>query len=260
MRFLLTQWMRRALALVVMTGALSSIAGEAGGTDRMVINHVAGRITLRQSMKSRMELPKAGRELAGGEILMSGDKSRLELKVGEKGLWRVGRRAVFVPGVNASRLMAGTAVVRVPVEAGWRVQSTRGAARLGPGLWMVQAVDNDGLKIVCLDGPTWVEALGEQPEEKVYVRLKLRPGELLFLQPDGKDFGQIVTIYLEELLLTSSLVQGFPEPLPELRRLMNLGLAQREQLKGVTGAIVAGARDEKGFEIALPKPKAAPAK
>jgi hypothetical protein len=246
--------------VAVMVAALPAIAGEAGGADRLVIHHVAGRITLRQTMKSPLELPKAGRELAGGEILMSGDKSRLELNVGEQGLWRVGRRAVLVPGVTGGRLMAGTAVVRVPINAGWRVQSTRGAARLGPGLWMLQAVDNEGLKIVCLDGPSWVEALGEDPQDNVYVRLKLRPGELLFMQPDGKEFGQIVTIYLEELLVTSGLVNGFPEPLPEHRRLMNLGLAQREQLKGVTSAVVAGARDVQGFEIALPKPKASPAK
>jgi hypothetical protein len=154
--------------------------------------------------------------------------------------------------------MAGTALARVPDEAGWRVESARGAVRLGKGLWMLQAVDNEGLKVVCLDGPATVEALGDDNAavaDEARVRLKLRPGELVFLRPGGREFGALVTIYLEELLITSRLVNAFPEPLPELRRLQNLGIAQREHLKGVTNALVAGARDEKGFEIAVPKGK-----
>lgn len=175
-------------------------------------------------------------------------------------MWRVGRRALLSPEADGGRLMAGTALVRVPDPAGWRVVSTRGAARLGKGLWMLQATDNDGLKIVCLDGPAPVEALGETHDGAVLDRLVLKPGELVFLRPDGREFGPIVTIFLQELLLTSRLVSGFPRPLEESRRLANLGIAQRERLKGVSNALVAGAREESGFDIAVPKPKAAPKK
>ncbi len=226
------------------------------------LTFVEGRVMLRPVDRSRVELPKIGRELADGEVLITADQSRLQLQVGKMGLWRVGRRAVFSPRRDGGRLTAGTALVRVPSDLGWVVESSRGAARLGRGLWLLQAVDNEGLKLVCLDGPTTVEALGEGAgavpagsDAGQLVRLKLRPGELVFLRPGGKDFGPIVTVYLEELLATSRLVNAFPEPLAELRRLHNLGIAQREQLKGVTNALVAGARDEKGFEIAVPKAK-----
>jgi hypothetical protein len=37
--------------------------------------------------------------------------------------------------------------------------------------------------------------------------------------------------------------------------LVNLGIAQSEQLKGVTGALVAGARGEGGFDVVLPRSK-----
>lgn len=235
----------------------SAFAGDDAGTER-ILTHLEGRVMLRSAERTRVEFPKAGRVLVDGEILITGDQSRLEVRVGEAGLWRVGRRAVFVPQAEGGRLMAGTALVRVPSEAGWRVESARGAALLGKGLWMLQAVDNEGLKLVCLDGPASVEALGATPfsasgGDTRPVRLKLRPGELVFLRPGGTDFGPIVTVYLEELLATSRLVNAFPEPLAELRRLQNLGIAQREQLKGVTNALVAGARDENGFEIAVPK-------
>lgn len=216
-----------------------------------VLTHVHGRVMLRSAERGRVELPKDGRALAAGDALITGEQSRLEVRVGEDGLWRVGRRAVALPLADGGRLMAGTALVRVPVEAGWRIESARGAARLGQGLWMLQAVDNEGLKLVCLDGPAWAETEGGAAP----TRLKLKPGELVFLRPGGAEFGPIVTIFLEELLLTSGLVNAFPAPLPEMRRLRNLGVAQREQLKGVTNALVAGARDEKGFEIAVPKQK-----
>lgn len=220
---------------------------------------------LRTPDKPRVELPKAGRTLAAGEVLITGDQSRLELRLGESGLWRVGRRAVFRPHPEGGRLMAGTALVRVPAEPGWRIESSRGAVLLGRGLWMLQAVDNEGLKIICLDGPSRAEALGETaspaPDAPAAAHMKLRPGELVFLRPGGREFGPIVTVYLEELLMTSRLVNAFPEPLAEARRLLNQGVIQREQLKGVTGALVAGARDEKGFEISVPKKRAdAPAK
>lgn len=258
--------MRRARAWLLMSGWLvaaicptaPAFAGD-GVPTTGVLTYIEGRVMLRSVERPRMELPKPGRVLTEGEVLITGDQSRLEVQVGETGLWRVGRRAVFVPQAKGGRLTAGTALVRVPSEAGWRVESARGAALLGKGLWMLQAVDNEGLKLVCLDGPASVDALGEGPAsasgEASPARLKLRPGELVFLRPGGQEFGPIVTVYLEELLATSRLVNAYPEPLKELRRLRNLGIAQREQLKGVTNALVAGARDEKGFEIAVPKAK-----
>lgn len=219
-----------------------------------VVGYVEGRVMLRAPGRAAVEFPSAGRVLAPGEALITGDQACVELRVGEAGLWRVGRRAVVLPGAEGGRLMAGAALVRVPVDAGWRVESERGAVRLGKGLWMVQAVDNEGLKLMCLDGPAQVEAMGEGAT----ARFRLKPGELVFLRPGGREFGPVVTIYLEEVLATSRLVNGFPEPLAEAGRLRSLGVVQREQLKGVTNALVAGARDDQSFEIAVPR--AAPAK
>lgn len=224
-----------------------------------VLTFSEGRVMLRPAEQHRVEFPKTGRELAEGEALITGDQARLEVKTEAGGLWRLGRRAVFVVKADGGSLLAGTALVRVPSEAGWRVEGARGAVLLGKGLWMVQAVDNEGLKLMCLDGPAWAEAGGDDTSSGKLntppVRVGLRPGELVFLRPGGVEFGPIVTIYLEELLATSRLVNAFPERLPEARRLLNLGLAQRERLKGVSNALVGGARDEKGFEIAVPKQK-----
>lgn len=220
------------------------------------LTHVEGRVMLRSAERARVEFPKNGRELTELDALITGEQARFEVKVGEAGLWRVGRRAVFHARTDGGTLSAGTALVRVPTDAGWRVDAARGAVLLGKGLWMLQAVENEGLKVICLDGPAHAEALATAGSEKTnttLTRVELRPGELVFLRPGDAGFGPIVTIYLEELLGTSRLVNAFPEPLAETPRLRNLGFAQRERLKGVSNALVGEARDETGFEIAVPK-------
>ncbi len=251
--------MSRGSGMTLLMVLVLTVLQASESSSGITVTHVDGRVMLRSAESPRMEFPRIGRTLVEGGVLITGNQARLELRVGEEGMWRVGRRAVFVPRVDGGSLTAGTALVRVPTEAGWRVESARGAVRLGKGLWIIQAVDNEGLKLVCLDGPAEVDALGgsgaSDSDDASTVRIKLRPGELVFLRPGGKAFGPIMTIYLEELLATSRLVNAFPEPLTELRRLRNLGIAQREQLKGVTNALVAGAPDEKGFEIAVPKEK-----
>ena len=246
------------------------------------LGHLAGRVMLRTPNPkggARLEFPKTGRRVVDGEVLITGDQSLFELRVGEAGWWRVGRRAVVAPQVGGGgRLTAGTALVRVPKGTSWRIDAARGSARLAAGLWLLQAVDNEGLKIVCLDGPAELFALGEPVAPEVdhsnspaatgalgvtpapLDYLKLQPGQLVFLRPGGAAFGPIVIIYLEELVATSRLINGFPEPLAELRRLQVLGVVQRQQLKGVTNALVAGARDDQGFEIAVPKAPTTPAK
>jgi len=238
--------------------AILALAARAGEVASPVVGYVEGRVMVRAPGQSLVGFPSTGQTLVPGGALITGDQACIELRVGESGLWRVGRRAVVMPRADGGRLMAGAALVRVPGGAGWRIESARGAVRLGQGLWMLQAVDNEGLKLVCLDGPAQVEALGDGTAAK----LTLRPGELVFLRPGGAGFGPVVVIYLEELLATSRLVNGFPEPLPEMRRLRNLGVVQREQLKSVTNALVAGARSDDAFEVAVPRaaPASEPAK
>jgi hypothetical protein len=171
--------------VVVLLGVLS---GGLHGQDAsaVTLTHVEGRVMVRRAAGAGMEFPNIGRVFAADEVVITGDQARVELRVGDKGLWRVGRRAVFLPNATGGRLTAGAALVRVPAEAGWRVESGRGAVLLGKGLWMLQAVDNEGLKLVCLDGPASVDALGEgglsASDGDVRVRLNLRPGELTFLR------------------------------------------------------------------------------
>jgi hypothetical protein len=222
------------------------------------LGHVEGRVLMRVPETKKLEPVAAGRELAWGDTLVTGDATRFEVRPKEGGgLWRVGRRALFSLKDGGARLLAGTALVQVPAKAVWRVESARSVVALPEGTWIVQAVDNRGLKVVCLDGDAPVQAWGlpTEPVEKAVAETALRPGELVFLQPGGKEFSPRVVIYLEETLATSRLIGGFPEPVPGMRRLVNQATAQRERLKAVSTAVVVGASKAGGFQIAVPTPE-----
>lgn len=222
------------------------------------ISDLAGRISLRPEAGeagAKVRFAKKGEQMLPGETVTTGQKSRLELLGGGEARWRLGGRTAFALREQGARLLAGTALVMVPEKETWTVETFGSEARLGGGMWILHAVENQGLKVICLDGPARVET----DVGATAVGVKMKPGELIFLRPGGKGFGPLVTIYLEELLATSRLVRGFKEPLPNVTRLVNLGIAQREQLKGVTGALVAGARGEGGFDVLMPPQPKEPA-
>ena len=121
---------------------------------------------------------------------------------------------------------------------------------LGEGVWLLTAVENEGLKVVALDGGE-VETPGAVAEVKGGAprRLRLRAGEVVFVQPDRKGFGPVVTIFLGELLVSSRLLNAFKEPLPQMARLFQQAEAQRERLRLVSNVHVGGAKDAEGFQL-----------
>jgi len=253
------QGIQRGLKLgVVLVFFLSGFAACAAEGPTLVFT--SGQVLLREAGGTKIKFAKKDMIIAEGATVITGENAQAEVRTAG-GLWRLGRRAVFSPGATGGgRLLAGTVLALVPSGQTWRVESSRGLVALGEGTWILQAVDNEGLKLICLDGPATAVALGEMkaPASDPLRKIKLRPGELVFLLTQGKVFGPEVTNFHQELLATSRLVAGFPEDLPDAVRLKNLGIAQSEQLKGVSNALVAGAKDEKGFQVVVPK--AAPAK
>gem|GEM_PF-2229088 len=244
---------RLALGLATVSAGLPAVAEESAGSG-LTAGEVAGAVMLRGEGVGGLARVRAGMRLPDGNVaVVTSTGARVELLAEDGGRWRIGSLALWMPMPTGGRLLAGTALVEVPPGGGRAVDSTTGRVVLGEGLWMVQAVENEGLKLICLDGPAevvaggGVEPAGDKPE-----RRRLRPGELIFLRPGGREFGPVVTVFLQELLATSRLVNGFAEPLPQARRLQNLALAQSERLKGVTNAFVGGARDEDGFQLVVP--------
>lgn len=227
-----------------------------------LIADTAGRVMLRPAEAGGgMRFAKVGAEFSPGDTITTGERSRFELLGAKDARWRLGGRTAFLLRKEGARLLAGTALAVVPDGETWTVDTFGSRARIGEGTWILHAVENEGLKVICLDGParleTDVAADPTQPEKLTVAGLKMKPGELIFLRPSARGFGPLVTIYLGELLATSRLVVGFKKPLPRFIRLQNLGIAQSEQLKGVTSALVAGAKGDDGFDVYLPGSTAA---
>lgn len=228
------------------------------------IAHIEGRVLLRDPKTRKLNPIEKDYPLAIGDIVLTGDASRFELRQSSEVCWRVGRRALFSLTNEGAKLLAGTALVQVPARLTQNVESRLSIVSLPPGTWIVQAVDNGGLKIVCLDvasGGDKVRALGERSsliepaeaeKDKAALVLALRPGDISFLQPHGRVFSPVVTVFLREVLATSRLVVGFPEELPGFRRIVNQAIAQQERLKGLSKAVVVGAPKAGGFQIAVP--------
>ncbi len=220
------------------------------------VTEATGRVQFRPAEAGApLRFVKAGAEFGPGETATTGLRARLELVGGPDGeRWRLGQRTVFQARPGGGRLLAGTALLVVPGNEVRLVETFGSEVRLGDGTWILQAVENEGLKVICLDGPARLETeVVVEGGAKRRAEVRLKPGELIFVLPGERGFGPLVTIYLEELLATSRLVRGFSDPLPRMTRLVNQGIAQREYLKGLTSALVAGARDEDGFQVVLPR-------
>ena len=224
-----------------------------------IAGEAAGRVLVREGGAGPYRGRAAeGMELHAGDAVLTGPGGRVEWRIGERGRWRIGERAVWVAGAafGDAELRAGTAIAAVPDGARWTVGAARARVSLGEGVWLLSAVENEGLKLVALDAGEAAIVDAEPAETRTkkegVSRLRLRAGEVVFVRPEGGGFGPVVTIFLDELLASSRLVAQFKEPLPQMERLRQQGEAQRERLRLVGNVHVGGAKDAEGFQLIVP--------
>jgi hypothetical protein len=254
-------YMARWTLLVGVVLAASLCRGEGIATG-LVAGEASGRVLVREGGAGAYRgRATEGMELRAGEAVLTGPGSRVEWRVGERGRWRVGERAVWIVGTRPDEveLRAGTALAAVPTGARWTVGAARARVTLDEGVWLLTAVENEGLKVVALDEGV-VEAGGARENREtnadagngVSPKVRMRAGEVVFVQPEGRGIGPIVTIFLDELLGSSRLITRFKEPLPQMERLRQQGQAQRERLHLVSNVHVGGAKDSAGFQLLVP--------
>lgn len=227
----------------------------------------SGRVLVREGGDGRYRGRAApGFELHAGDAVLSGPGARMEWLVGPDGRWRLGERAVWIAGATPGEatLRAGTALAAIPAGTSWRVRSADAEVSLSTGVWLLTAVENEGLKIVALDRgtatlPPPVGEVAGTAGSPAPDTLLLRAGEVVFAPPGGRAFGPVVTVFLDELLASSRLVTRFAAPLPQAERLRQQGAAQRERLALISNVHVGGARDTAGFQLLRVADPAAPA-
>ena len=243
-------------------------APDAAPTALAVAGETTGRVLVREHGDGRYRgRAQPGMELFAGDAVLTGPGARIEWRLGPRGRWRLGENAVWLAGTapGDATLRAGTALVAIPAGETSRIHAARATVQLSPGVWLLTAVENEGLKIVALDSGYVTRVLADtddpaQPATGSAATLELRAGEVVFAPPDGGNFSPIITVFLDELLATSRLITRFTDELPQAERLRQQGAAQRERLSLVSNVHVGGAKDREGFQLLRPAdPAPAPA-
>lgn len=115
----------------------------------------------------------------------------------------------------------------------------------GTGCFLVEVETNGGLKAVTVLGRL---ELVDLVSSKVATIL---PGELVFVMPGGRGFGEKVSVNLQKLIQSSYLVSGFPNNKSFQGSLDSVSLAQAESIGVTYGAEVGDAKSVDSFEVLI---------
>lgn len=115
-----------------------------------------------------------------------------------------------------------------------------------PFALMIGITTNGGLKLICLFGECLLKQDG-------LPSTTLRPGELVFVLPDG--FSRKMSVELSTLMVTSKLMTGFQDPPAYHKKLRQQALIQALRTKKRYKAVVGDAKNSKDFEIQVLNPE-----
>ena len=146
------------------------------------------------------------------DILRTGNASRAELVAQDKTITRVGANTIFSfdPGNRTIDLQQGSLLFHSPHGKGGGTIHTGSATAsvLGTTI-IVTTTPNGGFKVIDLEGQVEVKFLSG-------LKQTLKPGQMTFILPGGKQLAPIIVFRLDTLIKKSLLVKGFFEPLPSL--------------------------------------------
>lgn len=148
------------------------------------------------------------------------------------------------------KLYKGAMLVSLPDDrASYTLQSPLSTVQIsGKGAVMFGVTEIGGIKAICVNGRT-------QLTLKDKVTADLKPGELIFVFTEGKNFSRKVHLELATVMQTSSLISDFKEPLPFLEELANNARKQNRRIKGRFKALVGDAKSDQDFELMILRDK-----
>ncbi len=190
-----------------------------------------------QKLKKASFLPKAQsisvRPRSGLETLCSGYNFRFGADT---------RFLILEEGVELSE---GSMMVRSrKINNSFKIAGPEAEVRLnGAGCFLVEVETNGGIKIVTILGR--LDALDLKSNET----FEVLPGELVFIMPGGRGFGEKVNINLNSLIDSSYLLSGFPNNASFSSSLTSVALAQSESIGVTYGAEVGDAKSADSFEV-----------
>lgn len=120
-------------------------------------------------------------------------------------------------------------------------ESTLGVS--GVGCCVINVEPNGGFKAVGLLGKISLNDLSNGDD------FMLLPGQLVFLMPGSRGFGEEVSVNLAKLIETSYLISGFPNSTTFLNSLASIADAQSKMVGKTYGAVVGSAKQSESFEV-----------
>ena len=161
------------------------------------------------------------------DLVRTGPESRAELTATDQTITRIGANTVFSfePTGRDMNLEKGNVLFHSPAGKGGGTIRSGGAAAavLGTTL-IVSSTGTGGFKVILLEGKGTVTLPGGKA-------VMLKAGQLVFVLPNEKDFGPVLTINLGKLVGGSQLVNGFSHPLSSLPLIQAAIDAQNKRLK-----------------------------
>jgi len=120
-------------------------------------------------------------------------------------------------------------------------ESTLGLS--GVGCCLINVEPNGGFKAVGLLGKISLSDLSKGEN------FMLLPGQLVFLMPGGRGFGEEVSVNLAKLIDSSYLISGFPNSTTFMNSLTSMMDAQAKMVGKTYGAVVGSAKQSESFEV-----------
>lgn len=113
----------------------------------------------------------------------------------------------------------------------------------GIGCCLINVEPNGGFKAVGLLGKISLTDLANGQD------FMLLPGQLVFLMPGGRGFGEEVSVNLSKLIESSYLVSGFPNSTSFRKSIASMTDAQSKMVGKTYGAVVGSAKQAESFEV-----------
>jgi len=159
--------------------------------------------------------------------------------------FRFGAESKFEVRDDGIKLIDGSLMIRSRnVFNKSNIRTPRGSVEIsGSGTALIKVEQNGGAKLVGVLGKLGFNCKNSGSTSY------LLPGSLIFLQPNGMGFSDILNIDLLNLIETSYLIQGFPNSESLQKSLESTALHQAEMVISEVGAYVGNAKQKDSFEI-----------
>jgi hypothetical protein len=224
------------------------LEGQEGLKSSPSVEFIEGKVTLRISEDGPSQSIRKGSALPEQSRVFCRDGARLVLRNDYRSL-RFMEDATFASRTDSLFLWSGACLLDQRDKKVLRANPFLLSAPevvlecRGRGTLIVEVQTSGGMKVIGLTGAFKLRL----PDEEKFT--ELRPGELRFVKPYGRGFGDLVHLNLETLISTAALIHEFPRDVSLDAELAKVTLEQIPLVSKRYRARVGDSRTPETFEL-----------